>query len=213
MDRGRRKCFWQRQNIGIGSHILLHRICQRLLHGRPCLEPHASCDPRLPGSSDIDGARVLLRQMAAAHHGEAVERMECIGKTVLADVLLLRGKVLTVAVHVRQDVHGIVLEHLVQFSQIRPPLLVEPAVADARHDEHAVVGKHPLMTDDLRGERLHHLDRVRPHPVAIVEISGHAKDDDIVLFLRPVHISALVRRLPAHRLHLLRIAGMDLDLA
>ena len=141
-----------------------------------------------------------------------MERVECVGKPVLADVFLLGREILAVAVHVRQRLHVVVLEHVVELAQVRPALLVEPAVADAGHDEHAVIGEHALVPYDLRGERLHHLDRVGAHAVAVVEVRRHAEDDDVVFLLRPVDVGALVRRLPADGLHLLRPAAVDLDL-
>ena len=207
------ECLRQRQNFGILSHILLHGVGQSLLKGRTGLQSHTPCNARLLSAYNVDGRGVHLRNMAAAHHGEAVEGMECIGKPVLADVFLVGRKVFAVAVHVRKGVHVIVLEHFVQFPQIRPALVVEVAVADGRADDHAVVLHDPLVADDLGGQGLHHLDGVGAHAVAVVEVGGHAEDDDVVLLLRPVDVGALVRRLPGHGLHLPGPAGVNLDLA
>ena len=42
----------------------------------------------------VDGAGVHLRDVPAAHHREAVEGVEGVAEAVLADVLLIGGKVL-----------------------------------------------------------------------------------------------------------------------
>ena len=62
----------QGQDVGIGAHVLLHRVLQSLLEGGPGLQAHAPGDARLPRAHNVDGAGVLLRQMAAAHHGKTV---------------------------------------------------------------------------------------------------------------------------------------------
>ena len=126
-----------------------------------------------------------------------MEGVEGVGKAVLADVLLLGGEVLAVPVHIRQDVHGIVLEHLVQLPQVGPPLLVEPAVADAGDDKDAPVGHDALVANHLGGKGLHHLDGVGAHACPVVEVGGHPEDDDVVLLLGPVDIGALVGHRPA----------------
>ena len=202
----------QGQDVGIGAHVLLHRVLQSLLEGGPGLQAHAPGDARLPRAHNVDGAGVLLRQMAAAHHGKTVERVEGIGEAVLADVLLVGGEILAVAVHVRQDVHRVMLEHLIQLSQVRPALLVEPAVADAGDDEHAVICQHPLVAYYLGRECLHHLDGIGAHAGTVVEVGRHAEHYHIVLLFCPVHIGALIRRFPTDGLHLLRPAGVDLNL-
>lgn len=61
----------QGEDIRVIAHKLPLRIRQRLLEGRPRLESHAPGNPRLPRTHDVDGAGVLLRQMAAAHAIEA----------------------------------------------------------------------------------------------------------------------------------------------
>ena len=203
----------QRQNPGVGSYILLHGILEGLLEGGPGLEAHASGDAGLLGTHNVDGGGVHLRDMAAAHHGEAMEGMEGVGEAILANILLVGGEVLAVAVHIRQSVHMVMLEHFVQLPQIGPALVVEIAVADGGADDHAVVLHHPLVANDLGGQGLHHLDGVGTHAVAVMEILGHAEDHHVVLLLGKGHIGALVGDFPALGHHHRGIAGVDGNLA
>ena len=142
-----------------------------------------------------------------------MEGMESVGEAVLADVLLVGGEVLAIAVHVGQDVHVVVLEHFIQLPQIGPPLVVEVAVADGGTDNDAVVLHDPLVANNLRGQGLHHLDGVGAHAVAVVEVLGHTEDHDIVLFLGEGDISTLVGTFPGNGLHDLGIAGENGNLA
>ena len=213
VHRRRRERARQGEDVRVRSDDLLLRVFERFFKRRAGLKPHAAGDARLARADDVDGAGVHLRNVAAGHHREAVERVERIGEAILADVFLVRREILAVAVHIRQGLHVVVLEHFIQFSQVRPALVMEIAVADARHDEHAMVGEDALVADDLRGERLHHLNRVGAHAVAVVEVRRHAEYDDIILLLCPVDVGALVRQRPGDRLHLLRVAGEDGNLA
>ena len=56
-------------------------------------------------------------QMAAAHHAEPVEGMEGIGEAVFADVIFPGGEIFAVAVHIGQNIHGIVLEHFIELDR------------------------------------------------------------------------------------------------
>ena len=141
----------QRQNPGVGTDKLLLGVLQSLLEGGPGLQTHAPGNARLLGANDVDGAGVHLGNVAAAHHGEAVEGMEGVAVAVPADILLVGGEIFAVPVHVRQDVHVVVLEHFIQLPQVGPPLVVEVAVADGGADDYAVVLHHPLVADDLGG--------------------------------------------------------------
>ena len=138
-----------------------------------------------------------------------MEGVEGVCEAVLADVLLVRGKVLAVAVHVGQDLHVVVLEHVVQLAQVGPALVVEVAVADAGADDNAVLLHHALVADDLGAEGLHHLDGVGAHAVAVVEVLRHAEHHDVVLLLGIGDVGALVGDLPAGRLHDGRVAAED----
>ena len=104
------------------------------------------------------------------------------------------------------------LEHFIQFLQVWPSFLVEPAVADGGHDEHAVIAEHTLVPDHLGGKGLHHLDGIGAHAVAVMEIGGHAEHHDIVFLFGPVHVGAFVGGFPGNGLHFLGPAGIDFDL-
>ena len=109
--------------------------------------------------------------------------------------------VLAVLDHLVEGVHLVGLPELPLLAQVRPALVVEPAVAVAGDDKDAVVGEDALVADDL-GDA-----------VAVVEVGGHAHDHDVVLLLGPVHVGALVGELPGDGLHLGGVAGEDGDLA
>ena len=64
------------------------------------LHAHAPGVARLLRAHNVNGAGVHLRNVRAADHAEAVERVEGVAVTVLADILLVGGKVLAVPVHV-----------------------------------------------------------------------------------------------------------------
>ena len=68
------------------------------------------------------------------------------------------------------------------------------------------------MADHLCRKRLHHLDGVCAHAVAIMKARGHAENDDVVFLLRPAHIGAPVRDFPGERLHLFCPTGKDSNL-
>ena len=93
-----------------------------------------------------------------------MEGMEGVCKAVFADIFPVRGEVFSVAVHIRQNIHIIVLKQFVQFAQVWPALVMKIPVADRRHDEYAPVAQDALVTDDLRGKRLHHLDGIGTVP-------------------------------------------------
>ena len=207
------KCLRQGQNIGARPHIFPFGILQRLFKRCARFQPHPAGNARLPRAHYVDCACVLFRQVPAAHHGKTVERVEGIGKPVFADIFPVCGKVLSIPVHIRQNIHGIVLEHFIQFPQVWPALLVKPPVADAGHNEHASVCQHPFVPDYLCRKRLHHLNGVCPHPVPVVEFCRHAEHHHVIFLFRPVHIGAFIRRFPAHRLHLFCPARVDFNLA
>ena len=89
----------QRQDVGVAVGVLTRGVGDGLLEGRAGLEAHGAGDARLLGADDVGGAEVLLGKVAAGHHAEAVERVEGVGKSVLADVLLVGGEVLAVLDH------------------------------------------------------------------------------------------------------------------
>ena len=132
--------------------------------------------------------------------------MKGIGKAVFADIRFIRRKILSVAVHVRQDIHIIMLEHVVQLPQIRPSLIMEKTVADGGTDDNAVITHDSPVTDYLCRQRLHHLDRIGPHAVSVMKILRHAEYHHVVFFLRPRNIRSLVCDLPGNRHHLSGIA-------
>ena len=107
VDRRRRERARQGEDVRVRSDDLLLRVFERLFKRRAGLEPHAAGDARLARADDVDGAGVHLRNVAAGHHREAVERVERIGEAILADVFLVRREILAVAVHIRQGLHAI----------------------------------------------------------------------------------------------------------
>ena len=141
-----------------------------------------------------------------------MEGMESVGETVLADIVLAGCEILAVAVHVGQGLHEVMLEHFVQFLGVGPALLVEVAVADGGADDNAVLLHDALMTDDLCGQSLHHLDGVGAHAHTVVEVLGHTEDHDIVLLFSEGNVGTLVGNFPAQGLHNLGVAGEDGDL-
>ena len=213
MDSADLEGLWQGQNVGIGTNILLHCVGQGLFEGGTGFQTHATGDAGLLSANNVDGGGVHLGDVAAGHHGEAVEGMEGVGKTILADILLVGGEVLTVTIHVGQYVHVVVLEHIVQLPQVGPALVMEVAVTDGRANDDAVVAHNSFVADDLCGQSLHHLDGVGAHAIAVVEVLGHTEDQNIVLLLSPGYISTLVGDLPGYGHHLLGVAGVDGDLA
>ena len=109
-------------------------------------------------------ALVFISAMSQGHHAEAVERMERIG-AILADVFLVRREILRRSGSCPAwGLHVVMLEHVVS-SQIRPAFVVEVAVADAGHDEHAAVGQDALRRMTCAEKRLHHLNRVGALPL------------------------------------------------
>ena len=68
------------------------------------------------------------------------------------------------------------------------------------------------MTNHLRGKRLHQLNRIGAHTIAVVEILGHAEYHDVIFFLGKRYISTLIRHNPGLGLHHLRVTGIDLNL-
>ena len=139
--------------------------------------------------------------------------MEGVAEAVLADILLVGGKILAVAVHIRQSVHVIFLEHIIHLPEVGPQLVVEIAVADGGADDDTVVAHHSLVADYLGGNGLHKHDGIGSHAIAVVKSLGHAEDHHIVLFLCPRHIGTLVSRDPGMGLHYLGVAAVDLNLA
>ena len=113
MDSSQLKRLGKCQYLRIFPHILLFRICQSFLKGCSCLKSPASVNSRFLGSYNIDCRGIFLCDMPSAHHAESMEGMERIGKTVLPDILFLCGKVLSIAVHVRQNIHIVMLKHLI----------------------------------------------------------------------------------------------------
>ena len=79
-----------------------------------------------------------------------MEWMERVAVAVLSDILLIGCKILAVAVHVRQRIHKVMLEHLIHFPCIRPQFIVEVSVAERRTDNHTVIAHNSLMPDNLR---------------------------------------------------------------
>ncbi len=142
-----------------------------------------------------------------------MEGVEGIGEAIFADILLIGGEILTVAIHIRERVHIIMLEHLVQLPEIGPALIVKVAVADGGADNNAFIAHDAFMPDDLRGEGLHHLNRVSAHAVAVMEVLRHTENHYIIFFLRPGYICALVGDLPGGGHHFGRIAAENGDLA
>lgn len=84
VDRRRRERARQGEDVRVRSDDLLLRVFERLFKRRAGLEPHAAGDARLARADDVDGAGVHLRNVAAGHHREAVERVERIGEAILA---------------------------------------------------------------------------------------------------------------------------------
>ena len=103
----------QSQDIGVGADKLLFGVLQGFLEGGPGLQPHRAGNTRFLGTHNIDGGSVHLGNVTAAHHGEAVEGVEGVAEAVLANILLIGSGVLAITVHVGENVHVIMLEHLV----------------------------------------------------------------------------------------------------
>lgn len=110
----------QRQNVGVGANEFPLGILQRLFKGGAGLETHAPGIARILCAHDIDGGGIHLRNVAAGHHGKSMEGMEGVAEAVFADILLVGGEILAVAVHIRQRVAIVVLEHIIQLPEIRP---------------------------------------------------------------------------------------------
>lgn len=75
-----------------------------------------------------------------------------------------------------------------------------------------MIAHYPFVPYDLGGKRLHHLDRVGAHTVAVMEILRHTKDHNIVLFLSKSYIGPLIGLFPRVRLHYSGVSGVDLYL-
>ena len=124
------ECKRKSQDVRVLRKILSLSISECFLECSPSLEAHSSCDSRLSGSYDVDSRSVHLCDMAAAHHGEAMERMESITEAILSDVLLICSEVLAIPVHVWKNIVVVMLEHVVQLPEVWPSLIMEVAVTN-----------------------------------------------------------------------------------
>ena len=106
----------------------------------------------------------------------------------------------------------IMLEKLIQFAQVWPALIMKIAITNARYDKNTSIRKNPLVAYYLCRKRLHHLDGVCTHSIAIVKVRGHAENNHIIFLFRPMYIGALISHFPADGLHLLGPSGVDLNL-
>ena len=98
------------------------------------------------------------------------------------------------------------LEHVVELPEVWPSLVMEVAVADCGYDEYTSVRHNSLVSDYLGRQGLHHLDRVCPHSVSIVEVCRHAEYDAVILLLCKRYICTLVGACPRDWLHLLCVS-------
>ncbi len=110
------------------SHIFAHGVRQRFLHSCAGLEPHASGNAHLLGADKIDRAGVDSARWLQLIMEKVVVGMEGMGEAVLVGMLPACNKVFSVSVHVRQNIYTVVLEHFIQFPQVRPALLMKLAV-------------------------------------------------------------------------------------
>ena len=201
------------KDVRVLSHEFFLCVFQCFFKAFSYLQPHPSCIAGILCADDVDGAGIHLRNVPAGHHGKAVEGMEGVGKTVFPDVFRIRSVILSQTVHIRQNIHRIMLKIFIQRPQIRPSGIIKITVAERRAKNHTPVAHDPLESKHLRRERLHHHDGIGTHPVSVMELLRHTEYQHVVLLFCPVDVGSLVRRLPADRHHFFGITGKNRNLS